>query len=97
MKQKIPRFKTREEEAEFWDTHDFTDFIDELRPVKVRFAKNLSEGMTVRLDTETLGRLRRLAHDKGIGPTTLARIWIMERLQGETAETKPPGRRARST
>ncbi|MCC7353963.1 MAG: hypothetical protein IT330_09415, partial [Anaerolineae bacterium] len=26
-KSKIPEFATREEEAEFWDTHDFTDYL----------------------------------------------------------------------
>ena len=77
----IPQFQTVEEEAEFWDTHDFTDYLDELKPVKVRFAKNLSEGITIRFDPETLRKLREEAKRKGMGPTTLARMWILERLQ----------------
>jgi hypothetical protein len=77
----IPVFNTLEEEAEFWDNHDTTDFEDEFKPVEVRFARNLSEGLTVRFDTETLGKLREQARQKGIGPTTLARMWILERLQ----------------
>jgi hypothetical protein len=77
----IPAFKSVEEEAEFWDTHDTTDFEDEFKPVKVRFAKNLSEAITVRLDPETLTELRVRAHEKGVGPTTLARMWILERLR----------------
>jgi predicted DNA binding CopG/RHH family protein len=80
-KSRIPEFKSIEEEAEFWDTHDFTDYLDEFRPVKVRFARNLSEGITIRLDPETLAKLRALAHEKGIGPTTLVRMWILERLK----------------
>ena len=36
---RLPDFKTRDEEAKFWDTHSFADFADELRPVKVHFAK----------------------------------------------------------
>jgi hypothetical protein len=28
----IPEFATREEEAEFWDSHDVTDYLDELKP-----------------------------------------------------------------
>jgi predicted DNA binding CopG/RHH family protein len=79
----IPSFSSREEEAEFWDTHDFTDFQDELKPVKVTFTKNLSEPLTIRLDRETLTKLREQAHEKGIGPTTLARMWILERLRAE--------------
>jgi hypothetical protein len=51
----------------------------------VRFAQNLSAGITIRLDPRTLEKLRQEAHQRGIGPTTLARMWILERLQ-ETGE-----------
>ena len=72
---------TREELAKFWDTHSFADYWDEFKPVKVRFAKNLSEGATIRFDDKTLTKLRKVAAKKGMGPTTLARMWILERLQ----------------
>lgn len=80
-KEPIPEFKTREEEAEFWDTHDLADYWDEFKPVKVRFAKNLSQPISIRLDSETLTELRSRAREKGIGPTTLARMWILEHLR----------------
>ncbi|TAK26294.1 MAG: hypothetical protein EPO26_00325 [Chloroflexota bacterium] len=60
---RIPEFASREEEATFWDAHDTTDFEAEFRPVRVRFAKNLSEGITIRFDAETLSQLRRLASE----------------------------------
>ena len=77
---RIPEFASIEEEAEFWDTHSTADFEHEFRPVGVRFAKQLSEGITIRLDPETLQKVRSLAQMKGIGPTTLIRMWILERL-----------------
>ncbi len=77
----IPEFKGYQEEAEFWDTHSLADYQGQLKPVEVRFAKNLSEGITVRFDPQTLGKLRAEAQKKGFGPTTLARMWILERLQ----------------
>ena len=80
---RIPTFSSREEEAAFWDTHDTTDYEPEFKPVKVRFAKNLSQPLTIRLDPETLAELREQAHEKGIGPTTLARMWLLERLRSE--------------
>ena len=86
---RIPQFRTREEEAAWWDTHDITDYLDELQPVKVRFAKNLSEGLTVRLDPKTMQELRERAKRQGIGPTTLIRMWVMERLRAEAAQTTP--------
>lgn len=83
LKSRIPEFRNIEEEAEFWDTHDTTDYENEFKPINVRFAKNLSEGITIRLDPETLKVLRARAHERGIGPSTLARMWILERLREE--------------
>ena len=80
---RIPEFATREEEAAWWDTHDVTDYLDELKPIRVRFARNLSEGLTVRLDPQTMQELRERARRQGIGPTTLIRMWVMERLRAE--------------
>jgi hypothetical protein len=80
-KAQIPEFKTIQEEAEFWDTHDTTDYEDAFKPVKVKFAKSLSAGITVRLDPASLGELRSIAHEQGIGPTTLVRMWILEQLR----------------
>ncbi len=83
-KSRIPKFKNIQEEAEFWDSHDTTDFEDEFKTVKARFAKNLSEGVTVRFDPVTSNKLKVEAHQKGIGPTTLIRMWILERLNQES-------------
>jgi len=87
---RIPQFASREEEAEFWDTHDITDYLDEMRPVKLEVAKNLSKGITLRFDEETLQELRQLAHERGIGPTTLVRMWILERLHGSSSSRTQP-------
>jgi predicted DNA binding CopG/RHH family protein len=81
-KNRVPEFKSRQEMAKFWDTHDFTDYKDEFKPVRARFAKNLSEGITIRLNPQTLSELRSRAKEKGIGPTTLARMWVLEQLRG---------------
>ena len=85
VKTRIPEFATYEEEARFWDTHDTTDFEDEFKPVRVHVARKLSSGLTIRLDRETLEKLRRAAQEKGIGPTTLIRMWVLERLQQKDA------------
>lgn len=38
MKKKLPKFKTEEEEAAFWDTHDATDYFDDSDRIEVDFA-----------------------------------------------------------
>ena len=84
-KSQIPRFKTIEEEAEFWDTHSTTDFEDEFEEVSdVQFVVTRAKpkkAITVRLDPETAAALAEQAQAKGIGPSTLARMWILERLR----------------
>ncbi len=79
----IPSFNNIEEEAEFWDTHDTTEFEDEFKPVKVRFAKNLSEGFKVRFDPETADEIRMQAHEEGVGPTTFIRMLVIKALRQE--------------
>ena len=80
-KNRIPEFKSIEEEAAFWDTHSTADYEAEFKPVRVRFAKKLSEGLTIRLDPDTLEKVRAEAHERGIGATTLIRMWVLEHIR----------------
>ncbi len=77
----LPKFKSIAEEADFWDTHSVVDYWDKSQPpLKVTVAKNLSSGITVRLDPHTLNAVREKAQKKGLGPTQLIRMWIFEKL-----------------
>ena len=86
-KSRIPTFKTIEEEAAFWDTHSSEEFADELTPVEnVKFVKaDSKKALTVRFDEETFEELAREAREKGIGPSTLARMVILEHLRTRRA------------
>ena len=80
---KIPKFKSIQEEAEFWDTHDFTEFMDELTPVKMRvtLGQPKEETLTVRLQTKLKARLASIATEMGVNTSTLARMWIVEKIK----------------
>lgn len=80
---RIPDFASIEEEADFWDTHDLTEFQDELEPVEFEIAKPLKSTwmLSIRLDKETFDALREIAKPKGLGASTLARMWILEELE----------------
>ena len=83
---RIPAFNNIEEEAEFWDTHDTTEFYGvELQPVEVTIGPELIERLTLRLDEADRRDLAKRARDKGVGPSTLARMWLKERLRAEAA------------
>ena len=81
-------FKNREKEAKFWEKH-FAEACTVGKTGKAAFAKNLSETVNIRLDTITLTIVRSEAKAKGLGPTQLIRMWIMEKI-GE--KYNPPAR-----
>lgn len=81
---KIPVFRNEQAAVEFWDTHSPLDFPEEFQESEVRFAKPLMKrGLTIRLDPGTIEELRGIGRAKGIGPSTLARMWILEKLRGQ--------------
>lgn len=80
---RIPAFANVEEEAAFWDSHDFTDFFEESRPIQITDGKELAGRLTLRLDHSDREALDRGAKAMGVGPSTLARIWLRERLRQE--------------
>ena len=51
-KDPIPRFATREEIAEFWDTHDFADYWDELEPANLEGSPDLASCILVSLELQ---------------------------------------------
>lgn len=77
--QPIPPFKNLEEEADFWDTHSMVDQIDEGTLIGFHVA-NKNKTLTVRFNQKVIQDLRRQAFRRGIGPTTLIRVWVMEKL-----------------
>ena len=80
---RIPKFASRQEEAEFWDTHDVTDFWDELEPVEVQIEGPFSEEVTLHIDLETMDEVRTLAKEQGLPPDGLLHVWILERRDAE--------------
>ena len=87
MKQTSPDesiFKDRDKEAKFWEENFNKAFG---KSVKVKFAKNLSESINIRLDAQSLNVVREQAQKKGLGPTQLIRMWIMEKIGGSATHS----------
>ncbi len=85
MTKKIPKFKNYKEEAKFWDTHDISDYIDEMKFVDVEFIprQKREESMTIRVEPELKKRLDQIARKNNISLSTIARLWLIERLKNE--------------
>lgn len=84
-KDPIPEFSSSEEEAEFWDTHSPLDYPEYWQEDTegIEVGRPLEHVLSVRLDARTLARIMRVGERKGAGASTLARMWIMERLEAE--------------
>ena len=82
-KSRIPKFKTIQEEADFWDTHSFADYWDEFEDVEivVDLHKPKEETLIVRLQKSLKEKLEKLAKRRGVSLSTLARILLTERLK----------------
>lgn len=80
---RVPAFNNVEEEAAFWDTHDVTDYLDESRPAEISVGRELAERLTLRLEQADRAALVQRAKQLGMGPSSLARLWIEERLRQE--------------
>ena len=74
---KIPQTDSIQELADFWDTHDLTDFEDELEEVSEPVFE-LSAQLFVALAPGELETLNALAQSRGISPENLIREWVVE-------------------
>jgi len=79
---KVPKFKNLEEERQFWDNHDSTDFLDDFEVAKdVVFVRPKKEVISLRLDPKIVRKLRELADEEGLPPTTYARMLIVKGIR----------------
>ena len=71
--------RSLDEMAEFWDTHDATDFDEQTHEVAMAFDLHARRHYTA-IDPEVLAHLRELAQARGISPESLANLWLQERV-----------------
>ena len=77
----IPKTDSINELAAFWDTHDVTDFSDELVEVSEPvFARRPPRGVTVALSPDEMKTLRDIASSQGVDQRALLRAWVQEKL-----------------
>jgi len=81
----IPAFNSYEEEADWWDKTDTgaPEFEEAFTAVPVRSTHGFTRQMMLRLDDETDNELEQYAKEQGLKKSTLARLWLKERLRQE--------------
>ena len=79
-KASIPQTDSIEALARFWDTHDVTDFADELEEVtEPVFVRPDAATVTIELPIEDFAALQQLAQEEQVNATTLLSTWVREK------------------
>jgi predicted DNA binding CopG/RHH family protein len=75
----LPKTDSIQELAQFWDTHDLTEFEDELEevPGPVFSGEN---AITIRLQSNDAELVRQMANSKGVDEAELIQTWVLERI-----------------
>jgi len=76
---------SEEQIAEFWETHDSTEYVDQMEDVgiELKIAQDYRV-ISLRLEAQDIERTKRLARKKGLPYTVLLRMWIKEKLAEAT-------------
>jgi predicted DNA binding CopG/RHH family protein len=82
---RIPRFKTEEEEREFWRTHDSSEYLEWNDSTEITLAKLKPSTKTIslRLPESMIEELKILANKQDIPYQSLLKVFLAERLDEE--------------
>ncbi len=83
LSSRIPNFKNRQVMAQWFDMHDLSEYQDEFKTVHATFRleKSKEKTLVVRIQESLKQKLEQEARNKGISTSTLARMWLIEKLQ----------------
>jgi predicted DNA binding CopG/RHH family protein len=84
-KKPIPRFRSEEEEQEFWAEHDSTDYVDwsKARRTILPNLKPSTRTISLRLPETMLEELKVLANKRDVPYQSLLKIFLAERIDAE--------------
>ena len=90
MKTTIPATDSIEELAKFWDTHDLSNFGDELEEVgSAVFLRRKETTVAIALSAKEVQELKRLAQAEGVKETKLVQTWVREKLRSSSLKRPP--------
>ncbi len=85
MNKKIPKFKSEDEEREFWATHASSDYIDwkKAKRVVLPELKPSLKTISLRLTESMIEELKLLAHKKDVPYQSLLKLFLSEKIREE--------------
>src|SRR5262245_8194231 len=79
--QRIPETDSIEELSNFWDSHDLTDFEDQLEEVRKPVFVRKQTTIAIPLTHKEAESLKQLAETEGVEAAALVREWFRKMLQ----------------
>ncbi len=91
MKKKIkpvPKFRNEQDERDFWNTHDTTEYFDFSKSsrIEIEFDPGIEapvKSISLRLPREMLNQLKVLANKKDIPYQSLIKVYLAEKIAQE--------------
>jgi predicted DNA binding CopG/RHH family protein len=99
MKKRIPQFKSEEEERDFWQSHDSTEYVDWKNAERLTLAnlKPSVKTISLRLPESMLEELKLLANKRDVPYQSLVKVFLSDRIEQELTANKPLHRNARKS
>ena len=84
-KQTLPKFRSEDEEREFWSRKDSTAYVnwEEAKRVILPNLKPTQKTISLRLPAMMLAELKRLANKRDVPYQSLLKVFLAERLDQE--------------
>ena len=89
-KKQIPKFRTDDQEREFWSNADSTDYVDwdEAKRVVLPNLKPSYKTISLRLPKMMLAQLKVLANKRDVPYQSLLKMYLAERIEQELKSDK---------
>ena len=87
---RVPKFKSKKEEFEFWSTHDSTEYVDYSKAKRMLLSKlkPSTRTISVRLPESLIEHLKLLANKRDIPYQSLLKMLLIEKVEEELRTTK---------
>jgi predicted DNA binding CopG/RHH family protein len=80
----IPKFANEDEERQFWEKHDSSEYLDwgQAQQVVMPRLKPTTKTISLRLPQHLLDSIKAAANSRDVPYQSLIKVWLQEKLHG---------------
>jgi predicted DNA binding CopG/RHH family protein len=80
----IPKFASEDQEREFWEQHDTSEYLDwsQAQQVVMPNLKPTTKTISLRLPQHLLDSIKAAANARDVPYQSLIKVWLQEKLHG---------------